>query len=209
MPNANWSGTETTAIVFLAGFAVQQTLQIFDPLIIVFINKCKTLSPTKGLPGGLSDADFKKAIMALLSVLLGIVIVGLTHIRLLALLNPNLTRVGDFIVSALVVGSGTEAVNTLLKFLGYVKDAQKPASAVDVSIIPSTVTIKPETSLQFTAIVANSTVGVEWKVPYGAGGTITSNGLYTAPALSGSYQVIAFSVADRSKSAVATVTVMA
>ena len=212
-PNANWSGTETTAIVFLAGFAVQQTLQILDPLIIVSINKYKTSRPTTGLPGGLSDADFKKAIMALLSFLLGIGIVALTHIQLLALLNPKLTGIGDFFVSALVVGSGTEAVNTLLKFLGYVKDAQKPAPAVDVTIVPSTVTIKQGTTLHFTAIIANSTVGVEWKVPYSAGGNITSEGLYeglyTAPTSPGSYQVTAFSVADKSKSAVATVTVVA
>jgi len=104
------------------------------------------------------------------------------------------------------MGTGTEAVNTVLKFMGYVKDAQKPD--VEISIVPNTVTVAKGQTLQFRAEVKHSANKlVEWKVLHGNGGTIDSSGLYTAPGNGGTFQVMAISKADPTKQAVATVTV--
>ena len=47
-----------------------------------------------------------------------------------------------------------------------------------------------------------------WSVQEGAaGGTIAATGVYSAPAVAGTYHVVATSVADPAKSAIATVTV--
>jgi chitinase len=62
---------------------------------------------------------------------------------------------------------------------------------------------------QFTSVV-NGAVNpqVSWSIREGtAGGTITSDGLYTAPEMPGTYHVVCTSVADPTKSAVAIVTV--
>ena len=84
---------------------------------------------------------------------------------------------------------------------------------VSVAITPSTLTLGTGGSLQRSAVVTGSTNGaVSWDLPGGAStGTIvstgTANATYTAPASLGTYQVRATSVADGSKSAIATITV--
>ena len=61
----------------------------------------------------------------------------------------------------------------------------------------------------FTAsVVGPSNTAVNWSVQEGAsGGTITSGGLYTAPATHGTYHVVATSAADATRTATATLTV--
>ncbi|MBI4658087.1 MAG: immunoglobulin domain-containing protein [Verrucomicrobia bacterium] len=91
--------------------------------------------------------------------------------------------------------------------LAQMKDgAELPA---DVSISPVAVTLSPRSSQGFIATVSASTNPVViWSVLQGiAGGTITSSGLYTAPATNGTYHVVAVSQADPTKSGTATVTV--
>jgi hypothetical protein len=208
MTTSAFSPSETVSLVFIAGFAIQQVLQILDPFVVSSIQWFKSSRPAKGLPGGMADSDFKKAVMASLSFLLGLLTVALTNIRLLQLLRPDYGAVGDFLVTALVVGTGTEAVNTVLKFLGYVKDAQKAPSEVEVIIVPNTVSVRQGTNFQFRSVVKNSSnTQVEWKVLHGAGGNIDLNGLYTAPPTPGTYQIIAVSQTDSTKYMIATVTV--
>jgi chitinase len=62
---------------------------------------------------------------------------------------------------------------------------------------------------QFESIISGAVNSqVAWSVREGtAGGSITSNGLYTAPEMPGTYHVVCTSVADPTKSAVAVVTV--
>jgi len=56
------------------------------------------------------------------------------------------------------------------------------AGAISVSVSPSSVTLQPGATQQFTAMVNNaSTPAVTWSVVSG-GGTISAGGLYTAPA---------------------------
>ncbi|MCI0621107.1 MAG: Ig-like domain-containing protein [Acidobacteria bacterium] len=78
--------------------------------------------------------------------------------------------------------------------------------AVSISM-PLTTAVPRGRQRQFTAVVAGTVVtGVTWSVDEGAaGGTITVDGLYTAPMSGGPFHVTARSVADSSKSVTAAV----
>jgi Zn-dependent metalloprotease len=78
-------------------------------------------------------------------------------------------------------------------------------TGVSVAITPATVSLNTGATQQFTAAVSgSSTTTVTWTC---TAGTVTSAGLYTAPATAGTYTVTATSTADTTKSASATVTV--
>lgn len=214
IPPPNQEGFSTyvaVAVVFISGFAIQQALQILDPTIaeaIAAYKKRRLDKEEPALPGGMADADFKKAVMASLSFLLGFATVWLTGIRLLGYINKAWAGLGDIFVTSLVVGSGTDAANTVLKFLGYVKDAQKPVNEVEVLITPSTASVLHGNTFQFRADVKNSpNKAVDWQVLQSNGGSVSATGLYTAPAAAGTFQVMAISNAEPTKSAVANITV--
>jgi hypothetical protein len=80
---------------------------------------------------------------------------------------------------------------------------------VAVGISPKTPSIVASATQQFTASVTGSTNhAVTWSVVGGnVNGTITSAGLYTAPSTAGTYSVTVTSVADPTKTDMATVTV--
>ena len=89
---------------------------------------------------------------------------------------------------------------------------QVTSTGVSVSISPSTVVIQPNASFTFTATVTGLAQGqstaVTWTVQEGtSGGTVDGSGKYTAPANEGNYHLLATSVADSSKSAIAMATV--
>ncbi|WP_224240476.1 immunoglobulin domain-containing family protein [Hyalangium gracile] len=81
---------------------------------------------------------------------------------------------------------------------------------VQVSILPASATVSAGDSFLFTTEVKGADdPSVTWSVPAGdAAGTITDAGLYTAPMTAGTYEVKATSVADPTRSATATVTVL-
>ncbi len=78
-----------------------------------------------------------------------------------------------------------------------------PAESVTVTVSPSSVTLAPGQTQQFSALVANaSTTAVAWSIDSGSG-TILANGLYSAPSqvTSGQSAVIrATSLADVTRS---------
>lgn len=80
---------------------------------------------------------------------------------------------------------------------------------VRISVSPTSATLAPGASQQFTATVGGTSArGVTWSVVEGgSGGTVSGTGLYTAPSGAGTFHVVATSNADASKSASATVTV--
>jgi IPT/TIG domain len=87
---------------------------------------------------------------------------------------------------------------------------------ISVSVAPSSATVRTRRTQQFTATVQNaSDPSVTWKVNGVTGGnstvgTISTGGLYTAPASvpgGGTVTVSAVSVADATKSGTATVTI--
>jgi hypothetical protein len=231
MSTNEFSVYEVVGIVFITSFAIQQVLEILDPGVIAAIAKYMAFkkSPTppekprlqrfKNLlpelpPEGMTYADFKKSWMYLLGFILGLFVVGLTGIKLLYYVRSEWGGgVTDIVVTALVIGSGSEATNTVLKLFGYLKDSQNPAwkfLETSITIIPPEKTVPSQGTYQFEADVKNvEDKSVSWDVVEGeAGGTIDQSGLYTGPgAPGGPYRVRAISNADRGKQAVATVRV--
>jgi hypothetical protein len=83
------------------------------------------------------------------------------------------------------------------------------AQTVSVGVAPTNTMLTASGTVQFSAAVSGaSNTAVSWSVASGAG-TVTSSGLYTAPASAGTAAVMATSVADPSKTATATVTITA
>jgi Pectate lyase superfamily protein len=78
-----------------------------------------------------------------------------------------------------------------------------PDDAVVVEIAPLTASLHPGDTQLF-----NATVEVTWSVQESGGGTVNESGLYTAPVVAGVYHVVATSVADPNKSAIASITVI-
>jgi len=93
--------------------------------------------------------------------------------------------------------------------------ASRPSSAAATGIV---VTLDPKAaqaptggSVSFTATVTGtSDEGIVWSVQEGpGGGSVTATGVYTAPAVAGTYHVVAASHADTTSQQVAAVTVAA
>jgi hypothetical protein len=82
---------------------------------------------------------------------------------------------------------------------------------VAVAVVPKAPSVFAGGNVTFSATVTGTTnQGVTWAVQEATGcGTITAAGVYTAPAAAGTCHVVATSVADATKSDVATVTVTA
>jgi hypothetical protein len=101
---------------------------------------------------------------------------------------------------------GTLVLPVLLVVLPGCGGAGKEPVAVSIS--PPTANVIQGGTQSFTAKVTNtSNSAVNWTVQEGAGGSITSMGVYTAPNKGGSFHVIATSQADTSKSSTAIATV--
>ena len=80
-----------------------------------------------------------------------------------------------------------------------------PPTTVSLTLAPAAASLQPGQQAQFTATVSGTTNSlVSWA---SSGGTISSNGMYTAPSAAGTYTVTATSAADPTKSSSATVTV--
>ncbi len=80
---------------------------------------------------------------------------------------------------------------------------------VAVTVAPSAVTLASRQTQNFTATVTGTPItAVLWSVQEGNGGSIDSTtGAYTAPAITGTFHVVATSVADPTKKATATVVI--
>jgi hypothetical protein len=86
-----------------------------------------------------------------------------------------------------------------------------PAPVIGVAVTPRTPSVLTGGTIAFSATVTGTTnQGVTWRVQEASGcGIITAAGAYTAPALTGTCHVVATSMADTTKSDVATITVTA
>lgn len=83
----------------------------------------------------------------------------------------------------------------------------RPAS---VAVAPTRASLRPSGTRRFAATVTGVTdTSVRWFVTEANGGAVDAAGLYTAPAAAGTFHVTVASVADPSKSAVATIEVAA
>jgi hypothetical protein len=80
-------------------------------------------------------------------------------------------------------------------------------SSSSVTVTPATAALAPGATQAFSATSTSGAASFTWSVAESGGGTVTAAGLYTAPARSGTYHVVATSTADPSQSGQATVTV--
>lgn len=99
--------------VLAAGFAIQQLLEILDPVIGRWI----------------SGTD-KKAVLGIVAFVAGLGLAfgaGLTVLEPLGIHGAVLV---DRIVTALLISAGSEGVNSFLKLLGYLRDRQRSESAM-------------------------------------------------------------------------------
>src|SRR5579872_756798 len=133
------------------------------------------------------------------------------------------TTVGTISTSGLYTAPAAIPAGSIAIFATSVADPSRVAqasvtllSAVTVSISPTSISIATSATRQFTATVSGTTnTGVNWNVNGIAGGnttvgTISTNGLYTAPASipAGSIAIFATSVANPSMVAQASVTLL-
>ena len=82
-------------------------------------------------------------------------------------------------------------------------------SQVALNLRPTTATVAAGAKQAFIAeVTGNPETRVTWKVEESGGGTVTPEGVYTAPSQQGTYHVIATSRADPSQTARATVSVI-
>ncbi len=88
--------------VFAAALAIQQLLELLDPIF----DKLKA----------------KKAILAFISLAIGLALAFGAKLALLAPLGWEGKPVWDSIVTGFVISGGTEGINSIMKFLGYKKD---------------------------------------------------------------------------------------
>ena len=217
MPPLDFDPGKVIAIAFIAGFAIQQFLQILDLPITGWVIRDK--ETVWSMPA----ADFKKSLMFLLSFIFGWFVASALGINLLefAIGKDKSTWLGDAkaisflgtLISGFVLGSGTEAANTLIKYFGYLKDAKKYdiEPEIEVSIIPPSATVRINETVKFESVVKDDkNQAVTWKVLQGStGGQVNTDGEYKAPATPGIYELIVTSQADKTKSATVKVTVKA
>src|SRR2546430_1604843 len=93
---------------------------------------------------------------------------------------------------------------------GRSASASVSVSTISVTLSPQTITLAPGGMLQFTASVTGSTdPRVSWTVTEGPqGGSIDGAGTYTAPSGTGTFHLVAASIADPSRTATAVVSVV-
>lgn len=102
------------APVFAAGLGIQQLGEILSPVL-------DKISP-----------NYKKIVMGLISLLLGLVLAFVAKLHVLQPLGvaqtPGLEYV-DAVVTGLIISGGSEGVNSILKFLKYKKEEVKNEAA--------------------------------------------------------------------------------
>src|SRR5882762_9014519 len=110
--------TVALAPAFASGFAVQQALQILDPLIK-------------------AQGNVKRALTGFISLVMGLAVAYFGHLYILQSLAEATaaaaTRISwaiDVPVSALIISAGTEGFNSIMKFLSYQKEGAKADAGV-------------------------------------------------------------------------------
>lgn len=195
--------SEVLALLSVAGFATQRTLELLDPFF-VFLAKLKPFTL-------LGDEKAAKAwCMGLAGFGIGLIIV-LVDDHTLPLMDQPISD----IVLALAISTGSNAANSLMKFGENVKEARKKEvqPLPELKLTPAAVTVSPNARIQFLASVSGTdNKTITWRVlEITEGGTVTrideSTGEYTAPGTPGTYHVAVISEANPAATATATITV--
>jgi hypothetical protein len=198
---------QVLALVSLAGFATQRTLELLDPLFI-------SLSKLKVLAFFGDEKTAKTWCMALGGFGIGLVIALFDKDANHTLPGLEQHAVLSDVVIALAISMGSNASNSLVKFGEHVKEARKKEvePLPELTLTPTAVTLSPNARMRFLASVSGDNKAVLWEVlEVSDGGTITraadGSGDYTAPARPGTYHVAVISAANSAATATATVTV--
>ena len=101
---------------FAAGFALQRLLEILDP----WLDKIKIVK------------ENKKIVLGLISLIIGLILAFGIGLRVLRPLGVTTADFLDAVTTALIVSAGTEGFNSILKFLGYIKEDRKAAAAMRI-----------------------------------------------------------------------------
>src|SRR5262249_38769091 len=91
---------------FAAGLAIQQLLELLDPVV------------------GEKLGNSKKIVLNLVALGIGLVLAFAGGLQVLEPLGIHHSTV-DSIVTGLTIAGGTQGINSLLKFLGYAKEGMK------------------------------------------------------------------------------------
>ena len=98
--------------VFVTGLAIQQLLEILDPIVMRLMG----------------DAD-KKMVLSIISFAAGLILAAGGGLRVLQPLGIDDAGIFDIFITALIVSAGTETFNSILKYLGYAKEGIKGDAA--------------------------------------------------------------------------------
>ncbi|NYT02154.1 MAG: hypothetical protein GKC10_05290 [Methanosarcinales archaeon] len=98
--------------IFAAGLAIQQLLEILDPIVVRAIG----------------EKD-KRLVLGLVSMAIGLLIAFGTGMRVLRPMGLDGYDIMDAVLTAMIISAGTEGFNSILKFLGYAKEGKKSDAA--------------------------------------------------------------------------------
>lgn len=110
--------TTSLGPVFVAGFAVQQFLEILTAIL--------------NLDSNASFEKYKKIILALASLAMGFLFAwAIPSMRVLHAVDPKTALGGsDLVITAFVLSAGTDGINSIVKFMKYSKEDKKASAAV-------------------------------------------------------------------------------
>lgn len=108
---------QNLVVAFVAGFAIQQLLEVVDPITSLV----------------LTSPAWKKSALGVVSLLLGFWFASAGHIQILAALSANVSSSFDLFVTSVFISAGTEGFNSLLKFVNYKKEETKASAAAQKS----------------------------------------------------------------------------
>ncbi len=112
---------------FAAGLAIQQLIEIADRFIEQVL---KFVGPSLGI-----DID-KKLVLGLISFVAALFLTVGAGLRVLQPLGVQQGDIADVLVTALIISAGTESFNSIIKFLGYVKEDRKVTAAEKKQNLP-------------------------------------------------------------------------
>jgi hypothetical protein len=198
-------------IVFIVGFAIQQIIQILDGVTSYFANQWlkRSTNPNE------TYADYKKIICTWISNILGgLVSLGMFgHVPIIGnnLISGETTRnIVNCLLLGLMLGTGTDGANSLLKYLGYAKDAAKSVSSVTVQLPVSSVSVSPGANVSLFGSAQNSAdPSIKWQMLNPTAGSSLEGSVYTAPTNAGTYYLMATANSDPMATAILTVSVAA
>ena len=100
---------QALAPVFVASFALQQLIELLDPILDQLIKQ------------------HKKWILSVTALVVGLALSLGLGLRVLHLLGVTRFAWVDMILTALFLAGGTKGINDLIKFIGYKKEEAKAA----------------------------------------------------------------------------------